>query len=241
MSLRSIAMLYSRRTPGRGADSACKGSRSKGLAATAVVLGTLLLAVACGDEPATPTAPSRAGPSTQPPLPGDAEPFEVTGVVTNDQGVPVAGAVVTMASYLGGVVQWPLVVADASGAYRIGFSATVQPRPPGGRFVARAEVMAAGYELCWRNLIAPVGLNTVALNFQVYSIRHVAAEGSTVAAFPSEVGDCPGWVAERCGIVRVAVPRAGRLTVAVTSADQSAEQPPLEICCVSGTEFTATR
>ncbi len=83
----------------------------KASAARALVLGTLLLVAKCGgDEPPTATAPSPPGaatvPQPGPPVPST-HPFEVTGIVTNDDGVPVAGAVVTMAHYLNGVAQWP--------------------------------------------------------------------------------------------------------------------------------------
>ncbi|MBA3642272.1 MAG: carboxypeptidase regulatory-like domain-containing protein [Acidobacteria bacterium] len=210
----------------------------KASAAPALVLGTLLLAVGCGGEPTTATAPSTSGPATlpQPRPPTSGERFEVTGVVTTDQGVPVAGAVVTMAHWFGGVLHWPSAVADTSGAYRIGFSATVLPGSA-GQFVARAEVVAEGYELYWHSLKAALDSNNLVANFQLYPIRRVAAGNSMVAAFPSDVGECTGWVAARCGIVRVTVPHAGNLTVEVTPTDQSAGQPTLEICCVSGNEI----
>jgi hypothetical protein len=142
-----------------------------------------------------------------------------------------------MAHYIGGVVHSPSTVADASGAYRISFSATVLQRSA-DRFIARAEVLADGYELYWYSLTAPVGSNNLVGSFPLYRIRRVAAGDSMVAAFPSNVGECPSWMAERCGIVRIAVPRAGNLTVEVTPTDQSAGQPPLEICCVSGNEIS---
>ena len=61
------------------------------------------------------------GPTTQTgtPRPLTGEPFEVTGVVTDDQGVPLAGADVTMAHSLGGMFRRPSVQTDASGHYTI--------------------------------------------------------------------------------------------------------------------------
>ena len=167
----------------------------------------------------------------------DGEPFEVSGVVTNEQGVPVAGAVVTMAHWLNGVVRWPSAVSDASGAYRIGFSATAPLWSPTSRFVARAEVVAEGYELFWRSLTADLGSTNLVGNFPLYTIRRVAAGDSLVAAFPPDVGECPGWVAARCGIVRVTIPSTGMLTVEVARTDQSSGQPTLQICCVAGDEI----
>lgn len=204
----------------------------KAPAAPAFVLGTLLLAVGCGGEPTTAPAPSTSGPATlpQPPSPTTGKPFEVTGTVTNDQGVPVPGAVVTMAHYLGEVIHWPSTVADTSGAYRISFPAAVKQ----SGFVARVEVVADGYALYWYSLI---GRGSGVHNVRLYPIRRVAAGDSLEVGFPSDVGHCPGWVAERCGMVRVTVPRRGNLTVEVTPTDQSAGQPDLEICCVSGDEI----
>ena len=117
--------------------------------AGALMLGTLLLAVGCESQPNTVTAPSTSGPATQPQPPQPPPPatnFEVTGVVTSEQGVPVAGAVVTMAN--GPYSSWPSTVSDGSGGYRIAFSAT----STGSGFVARAQVIAEGYELYWRSL-----------------------------------------------------------------------------------------
>ena len=168
--------------------------------------------------------------------PDSGERFDVTGVVTNEDGVPVAGAVVTMGHWLNDVVRWPATVSDTSGAYQIGFSATTASWGPPNRFVARAEVVADGYELYWHSLTADAGVNNLVGNFPLYAIRRVSAGDSTVAAFPSDVGECPGWVAQRCGIVRVTIPATGTLTVEVTPTDPSARQPTLEICCVSGDE-----
>ena len=47
--------------------------------------------------------------------PVNADAYEVTGIVTDDQGKPLAGAVVTMAYWLGATTQFPTAVTDASG------------------------------------------------------------------------------------------------------------------------------
>ena len=207
-------------------------------AAGALIVGTLLLPVGCGDQPTTVTAPSTSGPATQPPAPLPPGPplppatnFEMTGVVTNEQGVPVAGAVVTMAN--GAYPSWPSTVSGASGGYRIGFSAT----PMGNGFVARAQVIAEGYELYWRDLFTNSFANNGFESFRLYPVKRVTAGDSSSVAFPSDVGECTGWVARRCGIVRVTIPSTGTLTVEVTPKDTPAGQPTLEICCVSGNEI----
>ena len=202
--------------------------------AGALMLGTLLLAVGCESQPNTVTAPSTSGPATQPQPPQPPPPatnFEVTGVVTSEQGVPVAGAVVTMAN--GPYSSWPSTVSDGSGGYRIAFSAT----STGSGFVARAQVIAEGYELYWRSLFTNSFANNNVESFRLYPVKRVTAGDSSVVAFPSDVGECTGWVARRCGIMRVTIPSTGILTVEVTPTDSSGRQPTLEICCVSGNEI----
>jgi hypothetical protein len=188
-------------------------------AANALILGTLLLAAGCGNEATTVTAPPTS----------DTTNFAVTGVVTNDQGVPVGGAVITMAQ--GAYPHWPSTVSDASGAYLIAFPTTAT-----GGFVARAQVVAEGYELYWRGLYA-TSSNSLVASFALYPIKRVPAGNSIVVGFPSDVGECTGWVAARCGIIRVTVAHGGTLTVQVTPEDRSAAQPALEMCCVGGSEI----
>ena len=76
----------------------------------------ILVIVAAGCTGGGPTTPSGT------PRPSTGEAFEVTGVVTDDQGVPVAGADVTMAHSLGGMFRRPSVRTDASGRYTIAFT-----------------------------------------------------------------------------------------------------------------------
>lgn len=215
------------------------------VAAVALIGVGALLGVACGQDRPAPTTPSESTitASPQPPQPqpaNQAETFDVSGTVTDDRGAPLAGAKVTMAHYGAGGILWPSVVADVSGRYRIGFSGTVMPRGQ-DRFVARAEVVADGYELYWSEVTQPTnwtGPNTLTASFPLYPIRRVAADGSTDVSFPSDVGLCTGWLGARCGIVRLTIPAAtGSLTVHVTPADDFAAAPTLEICCVSGNEI----
>src|SRR5215211_1112563 len=81
----------------------------------------------------------RGSSSTAPaPLLSSGEPFEVTGMVT-DQSGPVAGASVTMGHYLGGISRRLSVQTDASGFYAISFTATPWGMDT-GRTAARAEI-----------------------------------------------------------------------------------------------------
>ncbi len=142
------------------------------------------------------------------------------------------GAVVTMAHYNGGDhVHWPTVSTDASGNYRIGFTAT----PLSSGFVARAQVVADGYEEYWRSLRADGG-TTFVENVRLSRITRITAGDSTVLSVGPNMGDCRGWVAVACAVVRITVPKAGRLTIEAVSDDTLTERPPLEVCCESGNE-----
>ena len=39
-----------------------------------------------------------------------------------------------------------------------------------------------------------------------------------------------------CGVVRITIPKAGRLTIEAVSDDTMTERPRLEVCCESGNE-----
>ena len=71
-------------------------------------------------------------------------------------------------------------------------------------------------------------------------ITRVTAGDSVVLSVGPNMGDCRGWVAPVCAVVRITIPKAGRLTIEAVSDDTMAERPPLEVCCEGG-EFTATR
>ena len=205
------------------------------------ILLMMALIVATGCDDRVPTAPGEPSPSTatSPPLPSqmfpDPQPFDVSGRVTGDRGAPLAGAVVTMAHYESGeAVQFPSVVSDASGSYRIAFAARTLRRER-GQFVARAEVVAQGYELQWRSLVATTDLPFVE-HFQLHRIQRVTAGESFVVSYTPDIGECPGWVAQVCGTARVTVPRGGNVTVEVVPTTSSTGLPELEACCVDGNE-----
>ena len=204
------------------------------------ILLMMALIVATGCDDRVPTAPGEPSPSTatSPPLPSqmfpDPQPFDVSGRVTGDRGAPLAGAVVTMAHWLGGGVEFPSVVSDASGSYRIAFAARTLRRER-GQFVARAEVLAQGYELQWRSLVATTDLPFVE-HFQLHRIQRVTAGESFVVSYTPDIGECPGWVAQVCGTARVTVPRGGNVTVEVVPTTSSTGVPELEACCVDGNE-----
>jgi hypothetical protein len=137
-----------------------------------------------------------------------------------------------MAHYAGEQVNWPSVPTDASGSYRTGF--TTIPHPNG--FVARAQVVADGYEEYWRSLRAVDGATTSVENFSLNRRTSMTAGESIVLTVPPDLGECRGWVAPSCAVVRITIATAGRLTVDVISNDGASERPTLEICCESGDE-----
>ena len=190
-----------------------------------------LLAAAGCDSPTptqpTPTQPTQQTPSTQsgprPPIPVAS--YEITGIVTGEGGAPIPGAVVTVAHYMGGEsVHWPRVSTDASGNYRIGITASQLSNG----WVARVQVAADGYDEYWRNL--KVGAGTQFLeNVRLYRLTRVAAGDSTVLMARPDLGECRSWMAAVCAVVRITIPKAGRLTVEAVSDDTITERPPLEV------------
>jgi len=76
---------------------------------------------------------------------------------------------------VGGFVQWSSVLTDESGSYRSSFTAT----PMQNGFVARAQVVADGYEEYWRDLIRSAG-TTFVENFRLNRLVRVSARDSIV-------------------------------------------------------------
>jgi hypothetical protein len=205
-----------------------------------VLLVTLTSACSKGGGPTTPTGTSlpsivaRSPSSTGTPLPSNGEAFEVTGVVTDDRGVPVAGAAVTMAHWLGGFAQRPSVRTDASGGYTIAFTSNPWMDGTSGRGAARAEVVAEGYDWYWRTVLATnPGLVE---NFRLQRIKRVTAGDSIVLSVTPDIGDCTGWLYPPCGRLRVTAPAGGNLTIEAVPNRVSAGLPQIEVCCVSGGE-----
>jgi hypothetical protein len=195
----------------------------------------LWLVPGCDAPRPAPAAPSPPSPTIQPgpPAPPAANrvSIEVTGTVSDEHGVAMPNAVVTMGLYGIGARNWPLVQTDASGRYSIAFEAV----PFGNGFVARAQVVADGYEEYWRNLRSS-GAAILVQNFRLKPITRITAGESIVLTVDPDQGDCRGWVAAVCAPVRLAIPAAGRLTIEVVGVETTAEPPRLEVCCESGDE-----
>jgi hypothetical protein len=192
------------------------------------VASVALVILAAGCKRGGPTTP------TGTPLSANGEPFEVTGVVSDEEGAPVPGAAVTMAHYLGGFLRRPSVLTDASGGYTISFTANPWMMGTSGRGAARAEIFAADYEQYQRTVMA-TGPRLVE-NFRLHHIKRITAGDSIVLSVTPDNGECIGWLVGPCGRVRVAALASGNLTVEAIPTPVPAPLPQLEVCCVSGNE-----
>lgn len=192
----------------------------------------VLLAVA-GCDGSTPTEPRPPAqlptlPSTLPqPAPSVSQRFELTGTVTDQQGTPLAGAVVTMGLWQVPYPHWPTARADKTGTYWINFTATARLSDT---FLARAQVTADGHEEYWRNVWAN-GRTSFVENLRVNRVTRISAGESIVLSVRPDPGECSGdWDGFPCTILRITVAKAGRLTIEAMSTE-TAVRPPMEICC----------
>jgi hypothetical protein len=196
-------------------------------------LFVIALLAAAGCDGRTPTQPT---PSTQPGPrpPSPVASFEFTGMVTGEGGAPMPGAVVTVAHYEGReAVHWPTVSTDASGHYSIRITASTLSNG----WVARLQVAANGYEEYWRDLKVGAGPQFLE-NFRLYRLARIAAGDSTALTVPPDLGSCRSEIAAVCAVVRITIPKPGRLTIEAVSDDTMTERPPLGICCESGNEVS---
>jgi len=195
----------------------------------AVALVLLIFAAACHDG--SPTSPSGS-----PALVARGEPFEVSGVVSDDAGRPLQGITVTMRYWLGGFIQHPAALTDAAGAYKIAFTANPWNEGSSGRRgAARAELIADGYEWYFRTVFA-TGPQLVE-NFRLHPLQQIAPGESVVLLMAPDDGMCVtelSWtLATVCRTVRVRAQANGSMTVqAISQGD--AGQPLVSVCCVSG-------
>ena len=226
---------------GRGRESYVRHEHHAG---GAVMRGHLLFAfaviaggtaAAChGGGPTTPTSARPATPpptSTGTPAASSGEPFDVTGVVTDEQGAPVAGAAVTMAHWLAGTLYRPAVLTDASGGYAFQFSSNP--------WIARRAAVRR------ERKSSPTGMTGIGGPSRPpvrTSSRMCVCSGSS--AFPPAVpssclsqrrtenalAGCTG----PCGRMRVAAVTDGNLTIDASPTAASAARPQLQVCCLSG-------
>lgn len=195
----------------------------------------LSLVTACGHgsvAASTTTGPSAAT-AAGGAAPRAASTFVIAGVVTNGGGGGVAGATVTARGSLNGRFTAPSTTTSASGAYLI--EITAEPwTASGGRYAARLEVMADGYDWYWSNISAVDERPTA--NVQLHAVNRIPAGASTVVTVSSATGDCTGWLYPPCGRARVLVPTNGTLTLEATGGQDSSDGLTIEACCAEGNE-----
>ena len=189
-------------------------------ASVVTLIAALALAAGCGQE--APTSPAGLAPSSnETPQPSQSEAFEVTGVVTDDRGVPVANVEVRL---------FPGALSartDASGAYTIGFTGTR------GAWVG-LQIADERYE--WYTRTFRLTSSHFVEDFRLHEIKRVTAGGSIVLSLTPDNGRCSGWLYLPCGLVRVAVLADGTLTVEAVPTPVTQGLPAVLVCCVSGDE-----
>ena len=196
------------------------------LSCSVVAVVLAICAAGCtGDSPTTPTGQPRAS---------NGEAFEVTGVVTDDQGVPLTGATLTMRFQLGGLFKSQSVLTDASGGYTIAFTSNPYMTGTSGRAAATAEILTVGYDWYLRTVMA-TGPRLVE-NFRLQRITHIRAGDSVVLSIGPDNGNCLGWLRGPCGRARATVLVNGNLTVEAVPTEVPSGLPQVQVCCVSGDE-----
>jgi hypothetical protein len=192
----------------------------------------LVLIFAAGCHSGIPTSPSPS-----PALVARAEPFEVTGVVSDDAGRPLPGIAVTMRHWFGGFIQSPAALTDATGAYKIAFAANPWNEGSSGKAAARAELIAYGYEWYYRTIFA-TGPHLLQ-SFRLHPLQRIAPGESVVLPLAPDDGLCVtelSWtLATACRTLRVTAQANGSMTVQAIS-QGNAGQPLVSVCCVSGND-----
>jgi hypothetical protein len=200
------------------------------LIATIVALSAV---VACQHSQTAPTNLPAGSPSTPSSAPRPRETFAVSGNVTNDAGVPIGGAAVTMRYQSSGGFGNVTAVTDASGQYAIEFTSNPWSSTE-GRGAARAEIVADGYDWFWRTVWAtgPVLVES----FRLQRIKRIGPGESAVVSVTRDHGDCLGWLFNPCGRLRVASPEIGTLTLEAEVIAGERDSSALEVCCYAGNE-----
>jgi len=169
-------------------------------------LVALISTAACGSNP-SPAAPS--APSAAPaPVPFPTSTFHLTGIATDDDGNPVAGATVTIKPWIYGNLNPPTVsgMTDGRGFYSIDFDAY----NPGG-IVGLVNAESAGHDPS-HYFLKPSGQNA-SQNIHLYRIKRITAGESTVlTVLPSDTfcGDDDGFL---CRTVHIVAPSDGLMTL----------------------------
>jgi len=181
--------------------------------------------------------------------------FEMTGIVTDQEGTPVPGAtVMAWEDYSG-----PSVLTDESGRYKLSFTGVPGSiKGPAGteEAVAFIHVEASGYERYARYLLGTT--QHLVENVQLRRIKRITTGESAVLTIAPDDTVCvldglPGRDLV-CGIVRVVVPASGILSIGAVPQQAGSAIPmlrafgggtggwgnPTSFRVTAGTEYTVT-
>ena len=192
-------------------------------ARAAVVVCALGVIEGCGEPSSGPISPTALS-STERFARCQLIPFHISGVASDEDGRPVAGAMVTIRPFIVGQSPPPITTTtDAGGSYRVEFEGMKDA--VGGVGSALAEL--PGRERHWRYL-GPNFSQEIVHNFHLYRIRRIRpGELVTVVVRPDDTacGLDDEWV---CRTVRVTAPQDGTLKVTLVSHNAS-NQTGLEV------------
>jgi hypothetical protein len=162
----------------------------------------------------------------------------MTGAVSDDQGIPVAGAKITVSFDDGESADGPSALTDGSGGYKINFTAVPGSNyfagwdPPGTQdSVAFALVQASGYERYARFILGSTP--QLVENIRLHPIRRMTAGASAMLTVGPEDTVCvtDAWPGRElvCGIVRVVAPANGVMNVQAVSIDPGSQPAVLRV------------
>jgi hypothetical protein len=214
------------------------GSRRAALWVPAVVL-MLSFGGAC-DSAQPPTGPS-AAPTPSPSSPAVTR-YAVSGRLTDEGGVPIAGASVQVAYHRGsggasdppslcpntGAWCWLKAPTDGGGGYRADVEAWPDSRYPGT--FGHAYAFVGGFEANVQFL--PTGATAVVRDLRLRRIRTIAPGDSITLSVEPDSSLCSDledlWaMTSRCEIVRIAAATPGTLVVEARAAEAGGSVPVL--------------
>ena len=172
-----------------------------------------------GSRTNSPTAPT--------PAPSAARTFQVhlTGIVTDEEGLPASGATITVYQFVSGQTSLLTATSDASDMYEVTFSTDSRG--------VDAVAVKGGYEQTGRYIRA-ANAGPASQSFRLYRIRRITAgESARVIVAPDDsfcgdddhAGYPYPWV---CRTVRVMVSSSGLMSAEVVS-ENPGVSPALEI------------
>jgi hypothetical protein len=197
-------------------------------------------------SPAAPSAPAVPATTASPSAPVQQTTCEMTGVVTDDQGLPIPSAVVI--AFLDDFV-FSQVNADGTGHYNVRFSSSpggayIPPRDPPGAAgaVVIADVSAPGYDP-YAQFISASAIQ-FAKNFRLHRQRQiVAGDAATVNVLPDD-GLCVTdvWPGRDmvCHRIHIIPSTDGLLTVEAIAADGGQTPQFFEVWRLDGRGGNAT-